>query len=265
MNFNKIFTGMAMVALATGFVACDDISEDDRVIPMERPTVKRTVLVQEFTGMRCTNCPDGAREVATIKEVYDVISVNMHPTGSTFTRPLGDLDLRSEEATEMYNYWRPTGFPAAVINGTAPNTSITQWMNVVDGFSKIASPLSIELTTNYDESSRKVDVDYEVAFNDIYADECSVMVWLTEDGIVGSQMTAATLLTEYVHNHVLRASLNGVWGETIGSGFIYDDTKTGTASMILNDAWVADNCDIVAFVFNTNTKEVLQVVKASVK
>lgn len=265
MNINKIFTGMAMMALAAGFAACDDISEDDRFIAMDRPEVKRTVLIQEFTGMRCTNCPDGARQVEAIKQVYDVISVNMHPKGPIFTIPLDQfLDLRCEEATAMYQYWRPTGFPAAVINGTAPNTSITSWTNVVGAFAEQSSPLEIKLNVAYDDATRTATADYEAIFNDIYSEDCSIMLWITENGIEGKQDIVGGEI-DYVHNHVLRASLNGVWGESIGSAFMYDDTVTGSSSIVLADNWVADNCEIVAFVFNTSSKEVLQVVKASVK
>lgn len=253
-----------MLALAAGFAACDDIAVDNRVIPMERPKVQRTVFIQEFTGMRCTNCPDGAREVAGLKELYDVISVNLHPRGPMFTIPIDGLDLRSEEATAMYNFWRPTGFPAAVINGTAPNTSISDWTNVVDAFSQKPAPLSIELTVAYDEAAKQATANYEVIFNEIYGEDCSIMLWLTEDGIEGKQDIVGGEI-DYVFNHVLRASFNGVWGESIGSAFMPDDTLTGSASIVINDNWVAGNCEVIAFVFNTSTKEVLQVVKAAVK
>ncbi len=51
-----------------GFTACDNIDEDDRFIPVERPHSEKTVLIEEFTGARCVNCPDGAAVVAALHE-----------------------------------------------------------------------------------------------------------------------------------------------------------------------------------------------------
>lgn len=259
----KILYFAALAAFSMSLASCDDISEDNRVIPMERPEVKRTVLVQEFTGMRCTNCPDGARQVEAIHDLYSIVSVNMHPSGSPFTRPIDGLDLRSEEATAMYQYWQPTGFPAAVINGTTPNTTISDWMNAVKTFSGISSPVSLEIDATYDETTSNLTARYEISFNEIYAKPCSVMLWITENGIVGPQEIVGSKLTDYVHNHVLRASMNGVWGDEIGSSFIYDDIVIGTAEYTMPSAWVAKNCEVVAIVFRTDTKEVEQVTKVS--
>ena len=42
------------------FVACDVVPEDDRLIDMPLNPSDRTVLLIEFTGCRCVNCPGAA-------------------------------------------------------------------------------------------------------------------------------------------------------------------------------------------------------------
>ena len=74
-------------------------------------------------------------------------------------------------------------------------------------------------------------------------------------------MPDGTANTSYVHNHVLRAAVNGTWGEdfTIKEG----EQKTLTLSMDVEDEWNARNLSIVAFVYND--QGVQQAVKAKVE
>ena len=64
----------------------------------------------------------------------------------------------------------------------------------------------------------------------------------------------------YVHNHVLRAAVNGTWGEdfAIDEGEI----RTLVLSKDIGDGWNAKNLSVVAFVYND--QGVQQAVKAKV-
>ena len=53
--FNHIIP-MAVAALAL-FTACDNIPEDDRLIYIKPAAVSRAVLIEDFTGQACVNCP----------------------------------------------------------------------------------------------------------------------------------------------------------------------------------------------------------------
>lgn len=48
---------VAGMALAASLTACDDIKESDRYIEVPAAKVERTVLLEDFTGQNCTNCP----------------------------------------------------------------------------------------------------------------------------------------------------------------------------------------------------------------
>jgi hypothetical protein len=76
-----------------------------------------------------------------------------------------------------------------------------------------------------------------------------LQVWITEDNIVAQQDSMGTHLSNYVHNHVLRASVNGTWGEDVSvSGF--GGTKEFHYDAPLSSAWKPENLAIVAFVYN---------------
>ncbi len=104
-------------------------------------------------------------------------------------------------------------------------------------------------------------MDYEVEFLDYINKKLNVTVWLVENKIMGTQtMPNGRPNMNYEHNHVLRASLNGDWGQELGESFAEGVKIDGTATMTINEDWVAENCDVVVYVYNNDNKEVEQVI-----
>jgi hypothetical protein len=86
-----------------------------------------------------------------------------------------------------------------------------------------------------------------------------LQLWLTEDSITAfQQMPDGTRNMEYVHMHVLRAAVNGTWGEPVsvaeGETFI-----TKEYQFTVPQDWKCDNLSVIAFVYND--QGVLQVTK----
>ncbi len=261
---------MLLAGIASG---CDNIAEDDRYYKEPKPVVEnpRTLLIMEFTGNNCKNCPNGAAMVDQIKNdegAGRVISVGLHPYGDINTNPvwskytMPDLqDFRSEAATALYEYYKPSGFPCAIFNGlrSSMSGSIPEWMQKASDALKASAAMSIEASTAYDETSRELNVDYTIDFGNVVNKRLNATVWLVENHIMGTQtMPDGKTNLDYEHNHVLRASLNGDWGEYIGENFDSDSKVTGSAKMTLNEKWNAANCHVVVFVYSEDDKEVQQ-------
>lgn len=254
---------------------CDNISEDDRYIKVEKPVIDnpRNLLILEFTGNSCPNCPTGATIVEQIKEEYApgrVISVGLHPEGIHYTEPVKSIytaplkqDLRCAVATAYYKFYKPAGFPCAVFNGlqSSLSTSTGLWMQRAKDALGSSTVMNIDAKSTYDEDSRSLTVDYSVDFLDYVNDQLNVSVWLVENKIMGTQtMPDSKTNLNYEHNNVLRASLNGDWGEELGKSFLDGEKKEGTASITLKEDWVADNCDVVVFIYRDDNKEVEQAI-----
>lgn len=79
---NIIITALASLAI----VSCDNIAEDDRVLPVEINATDRVVLLTEFTGMGCVNCPEAASIASDLLDKFfdNFIVVAMHPLGHGF-------------------------------------------------------------------------------------------------------------------------------------------------------------------------------------
>lgn len=268
MKITKIISALAFAALTVSLGACDDINNEDRLIPVERPEIKRVVLIQEFTGQDCVNCPNGAATVHALQNQYpgSIIAVNLHPENTPYTIPLFGLDLTCKEATVYYQTYRPNGFPAAMVNNSTLLYNIDQWSTAVTSALSTPAPADIELTTEYDKDSRELTAYYDITFNTVFSGDLSVMVWVMENNIIGAQLSQSEgLIPEYEHNHVLRASLNGEWGTKLSrTDYVPEDVETGKCSIKLKDNWVAENCQVVAFIYHTTSKDVEQAAEADV-
>lgn len=277
MNIKKNFYIMlSALSLMTFAGACDNIAEDDRFITENKPipdphSVPKTLLIQEFTGVRCTNCPDAAKIITSIQERNPgrVISVGLHAVGGgKQTRPWSDHNFLTDEAQVLYAYYRPSALPAAVFNGVYIDKDKNLWPTDANVFLKDEANMTIELNSSYSENTREVSMDYEITLTGDLSGDLNLMVWLTESGIVGLQSTATTTLRDYVHNHVLRKSFFDTqdypWGKSLGSSFKNGDKIRGSVSTNLNEDWVAENCNVIVFVQRADNKIVEQSAEVAV-
>lgn len=256
----------ALAASMLLFASCSNIPEDERFLPYERPQVKSSIVIFEFTGQMCRNCPEGAATVHNIMERNPgaVFAINVHPENTTYTRPLGGLDLTSPASSFLYTYYHPQAFPAASINGAEPVNNTFLWGKLADAALNEASPATLALSTEYDADKRELTVHYDVDFNLYTTYETMVQIYLVEDGIIGMQLSQDGLLRDYVHNHVLRATLYDDWGYTLGSLFAVEEKVEGDVKIKLEEGWVPENCSVIGALRRGSDKMVVQAAEAKV-
>lgn len=270
-----------MAALTPCFISCDDVDEADRYIKVDPPTedpdpegpgtedpkvIPHKVLIQEFTGQGCINCPQGAAIVHSLQSQNpgSIIAVNLHPENTQYTRPLGNIKLTSPLATVYYNYYRPASFPSACINGSTPVSNISLWTNEILTAAKLESAADLNLTTEYDPATRNLKVTYDSRFVKAFNSPLNINIWIMENGIVGPQFSGSNILLDYIHNHVLRTSLTGDWGVSMANSFAENDKFNASFTIKLDDSWVAENCEVIAFLQNPSSKNVEQAAEAPV-
>lgn len=264
---HKLIFGLAAAALA--FSACDDIDENDRYIPVDRPEPSdKVVLIEEFTGAMCANCPNGAAAVQQIKQTYgdQVIAVSLYPSQMPqLTRPTA-VDLRTDIATEIFSAYNGVqrGLPSAMFDRTNYQGNYLQlvptaWITpVTELLTNSTSPVDITMDCQYDKDSRKLTVEYTVDFVNAYAEDVNFQLYLLENGIVSPQLTTTGMNKEYVNNHVLRAGINGTWGDNLGSAFPLGAKETRTHEITLDAKWLPENCSVVGFLYRSSDRTVLQ-------
>ncbi len=274
MNIKNILQVAASAFVLLPFAtACDNISDDDRFIIEDKPVpsphaVPKTLLIQEFTGVRCPNCPTGAQAIHDIQAENpdQVIAVGIFPDAGSLTRPWSSAqDFRTDVAQALYSYYKRPDLPAAVFNGKITGDLPSQWSTIADPYLLEEGQMTISLTSDFSEQDRSVKVNYEITLTNDVSEPLNLMVWLTEDGIVGRQSSLTETIKDYVHNHVLRKSFfSEEWGQELGSSFNNGEKIVGEASTTLDESWIAENCHVVVFVQRADNKEVKQAAQIAV-
>lgn len=259
----KSLIGTAALALTLTLGACDNIDEQDRFIPVEVPKTEKVVLIEEFTGTRCPNCPTGAEKIAALHEVYGhkVIPVSLYPDAIPLLTKPHNVDLKTQVATDIFNqYNKKNALPAAMFNRIPEDeavlsTSIALWGNnvshILNDKNDTFAPVNIALTTDYNSEKRELSVQYNCTFTKDIPEDVSFQVYVLENGIVGTQSTLSGKDTNYVFNHVLRTALNGTWGKEFGGNHIIGESIEDASTVTLDERWVADNIQVVGFLCYT--------------
>ena len=246
MKLKNIF---ALATLGLSFVACDDIKESERFIPItaEMKTDK-VVLIEDFTGMNCINCPNAAEEIKQIQNTYGadkVIAVAVHGNMPGLSGPLANA-----LGTEYYNHWGVETLPIGMVDRQGLQ-NYTSWMaKVNERLTAQVAPLSLSLENSFFNSegtSLFVEVD-ALASAEL---DAKLQVWITESNIESFQkMPDGSFNFNYVHNHVLRDAVNGAWGETITLEAGVKQTVTYAYELPAGKEWKLENLAVVAFVYN---------------
>ncbi|MBO5699006.1 MAG: Omp28 family outer membrane lipoprotein [Bacteroidaceae bacterium] len=253
MTFKKIFT---VGLLASLFAACDNIDDDKRLIPITPDggsTVEKNILIEDFTGMKCVNCPEAAAQIKMLQATYQgrIVPVAIHPKLEGFYGPLAN-DL----ATEYAEHYGVESLPKGMVDRQALQ-DYDRWATTAYERSIAKVPaLDIELATDYSTITGELSV--AVALQCPTPVDGKLQVWLVENGITQFQlMPNGSVNASYEHNHVLRAAVNGTWGEEV---FVQNEKATKTYTITPDAEWKAENLAVVAFVYN-DANGVVQVVE----
>lgn len=262
-----------LIALAIGSIilnGCDIVEA-----PYKKDNIqidsKRKVLLEDYTGHQCPNCPKAGQIIHDLMEDYseNVVVIAVHsgtlakllvpPTLYNFTTETGDVwcDYFAIEAA---------GFPNGLINRKersgnkiiAPNN----WPAVVAELAAQQAEAEIQLVASYNETTREIQVSASTNIASPKSGESYFLtVVVTEDSIIkpqkNSDVSLGTIpyITNYPHMHVLRFSMTGHWGVSINPTII--DQKSFNKVLDAGSDINPGQCRIVAFISNSN-KEVLQ-------
>lgn len=253
----KIFTLLYITVLALSFTACDEVKDaNDRLVYIEPAEAKRAILIEDFTGQNCINCPNAAEAIEQLQATYgadNVIAVGIHSgpfahvgnnMGKTFM-PLG-----TEQGDDYYSHWGVEAQPAMFVNringGILYDTALL--LEAVPTLLGQETPLNLSVSPSFDKSSRQLSVE----INGFTSDPVSgkLQVYITEDSIIDTQlMPNGSENATYEHNHVFRASMTA---DPYGDAFslAMGESRTASYTYSVPTEWNSDNLAIVAFVYD---------------
>ncbi len=238
---------------------------------------QRNVLVEDYTGHTCGNCPRAAEILHDLEVTYGVrivpLAVHIGFFANTENNPDGSYstDFKTPEgaawdaAFGCENAGLPTGLLNRTQNGNAYPQPYTTWAAQVANLLDVEPDALLDMTNTYDSLTRTVTTDIDInILNDLNAGGYSISVVLSEDSVIDWQKDydpdlPDENLEDYVHMHVMRTSFNGTWGDAVGSGGLSAGTTASTSySLQIDTAWDAAHCNVVSFIYQDDNKEVIQ-------
>lgn len=239
-------------------------------------TVKN-VLVEDYTGHGCVNCPAASDIAHDLKNNYGerMIVIAVHAGywatstgifGSEFT-----TDFTCQAGNTWYDYFgiKTAGNPNGLVDRVekTPGDYIvtpTNWgTKVVEEIDKDFL-VQINIENSFNAVTNTLSSNIKTVFQTDMTGNYSIIACVTQDSIIAPQKDERVeggIVEDFVHMFALRASMNGDWGENINgenditAGEIYEKNY----SIKFADEWVPKNCWVVAFVYDESNKTIIQV------
>lgn len=281
----------AAFMLSASFTSCGDVAEEERwtnltILPNERSEddiiqigatttdSPKNVLIEDFTGQRCINCPEAASAIGELQTSLTnagasrIVAVAIHGGSMAIAEDSvsGGLGLANEQGMAYHTHWQIDSWPMGIVDRQGGPVKYTEWSS--RAVSRLAdTPLcQIEVKTSVapneaDSTCSDLTITVNGKFMDNAPETAKLQVWITESDIQRLQfMPDGSRDAAYVHNHVFRAAVNGPWGEDIEKTNHIKQTYTFTTKPY----WNIDNLAVVAFLY-TEADGVLQVVEKPVE
>lgn len=295
---NKLIQ-ILLLAITVGFFAsCDeqkppglDLGDGNAITDSSYSTSVETkqlrnVLIEELTGVICSNCPKAADEIKNLETANPnrIISIGLHPPSNLFTEPItgkSHFDFRTEDADEIYNILGTGNFPSAALSRVVLTTgkyfdgNRGAWSSRITPMLLATTPVNIHLTSSYTADKNNCKVVAKVAFTEAVADDVSMTVYVIENDIkdyqVDSRLPGNGYNPDYKHSHVLRESVTSTVGSPLNfanktAGAVLQKTINFEPMISGDNAWNLDNCRVVVFVHKTGSdKTVLHVQEVHLK
>lgn len=238
------------------------------------PIVKK-VLIEEITGHQCGNCPEATETIHHIaNNVFPgkVISIGIHS---------GPLARFKEGASKYFtNFTTPEGdeiygelnsanaVPFGMIDRKIMNTAFGTWQSAIESQLQEPADVGISIYNCYNPDSLLLSAVINLKYFKDVSDEDRLTVYLIEDNIVDWQKdynASNPDIENYTHHNIFRDALNGTWGELVSDASIKSgDTFQQAYSLRINEGYDVNNCKVVAFVYDKDTRIVRQVEEASI-
>ena len=256
-----------------------DLLDTTYIISSVPDNVKTMVLIEDLTGVNCSNCPKAADKIKTIKSQNQgkVISIAEYPWSlSNLTAPWTGFDtLNSKEADDIFIniYNNPPGIPTGGVNRKMYNGETALWVSYFNwaGYADLVKNedskciISTEVI-NKDTILCTAKVKVKVIFTQQYDKQLNLTVYLTENNIISKQhMPDGTKNDNYIHSHALRKAITPYNGVPLKINIITNNYEKGRVfekefELKLHAKWKMRNCEVISLVnrFDSDSKEILQ-------
>ena len=267
------------------FLSCDKIEKPYRVeevvLECDTPSfpaltandILQKILLEDYTAHKCPNCPAAQTEANDLKTKMGdtLVLMAVHVGTLASTEAAGDCtfstDFRTEAGNAYLEQFKTTQLPTGLINrrmyGTKYTSGYSNWKTILDTTTRKTPSIGIQIIpVNNNIAADDMCVFIKTSLFSDVSNNLRLCVLMTENKIIAPQLTSSSTepkICDYEHNHVLRKALSPAWGHDLTIGKTGDSQIKGYSVSFSGVTWKKENCDIIAFVYDKDTYEVLQV------
>lgn len=284
MKFSYLNRFLLPLFIVFSFIACDE--EEEPII--ESGTYRadlygpppgftpagvpiQRVLLEDFTGHDCGNCPNGHLRAAELLENYDenIAVVAIHAGSlaaplppeypSDWTTPEGSYYLLTQVGQDIMPKGRINRRP-----GASTIFSPSAWPDQVAEAIAQQPPVNMQVKANYQSANNHWNVHVFSEWLQSAAGNYKLVVMLTESGIVAPQLFYGNnpeYVEEYDHEHMLRTTGTGATGLTAFTNPTAGLLDIESYTFDWNSEWNPDSCEVIAFLTDGDNGRVLNVSK----
>lgn len=265
---------LALAALGWTLTSCDKLDPPYATVVTKYDTTgKPYVLLEEYTGVRCINCPTATQEAHELAKYYidRVILMAVHATELADTNKSYPLYLKTPEGNQWNSDYTVGYVPRGLVNRAKYNSAFPinkdKWASAIDV--QLAKPVVCVLkgSATYNSASKQITANLSAYFKSTLPAGAKVCLYITEDGIQGKQANndpnvgTTPDIDPYTFDNTFRGSMNSTYGEQLTASIevnkIYTYSKTFT---VTNQAWNTGNLYIIALVTNASPDALNEVV-----
>lgn len=247
-------------SLMLGLGSCSRIDMDERLeevsfLPEEM--IERNVLIEDFTGQNCPNCPEAASLIEYLEEGYEghVIGVSLHAGNLAMGQP-----LYSDEAQYHFSLLGNLDLPQPSLRVNRAGQTLTGLTEITPNLHNAVRTQLLKTTPVSLSDLQFTAEGAEVSVKSTQAMQAHVQMWVVEDGIVSRQkLIDGSTDKQYVHHSVYRTSLTPLDGEAVSLSATPVSVK---AAFTPAEKWKLENLSLVVIV-TAASGEVLQVEKTN--
>ncbi len=276
------------IATAFSFTSCDEVEFPNEatgtVVEVPEDEVVQRILLEDYTGQGCGNCPGAAVIARQLAAAYgeQLIIVSVH-AGYFAEIGQGNIfptTLSSVPGEAFNDEWGndAMGNPNGMVNRTEyqGNTVLSTgiWGSAISALINNTPEAEVGIEVGYTSGNPNISVDVTTNFLANLSSTYTLTVLITETDVYDWQLNyaaggdpqyASGNVEFYKHEHVLRDNISSIWGETVSGSTNIGDSVVHNFTYTLDPTWTPANCSIVAYLSDEGTKEVIQVHEAHVE
>jgi len=270
----KILTLFALVFLL-GFVGCDIVEEpylkDPHGNGNQGGHFEQKILLEKFTGHRCTNCPQATQVAKTLKTIFGdrLVVTSIH--AGWFSNPIAppfETNYQTPAGNQIFDYFGVPGIPVGMVNrkefGGSRLLNYGSWGESMAQLLEQEPSVGLELAIQFNQETRFAELVVEATILKTMEGQVFVSAFLCESGLVSAQISEGVTIADYVHDDVLRAAFGTgcAWGDPLfDNGATAGQVLNKTLNLVLDHGFNEQNSHVVVVVYRGSNREVVQVEK----